>query len=234
MPEARLGRAFVNLADALVNGYETLDFLYLLCDRCRDVLLADAAGVMLTDHNGILRLSAASSEETDVLELFEMQSWEGPCYDALTTGAQIIVHHLDEAVDRWPAFVAKALANGIHSVCAFPLRLRGVRVGSLIAFRYERRSFEERDIRAGQALADVATIGVVQERAVRAAHQRSEQLQDALHSRVLIEQAKGVLAERRGVDLGSAFERLRRHARNNSLPLREVCRAVIDGDLTLE
>ena len=234
MPEARLGRAFVNLADALVNGYEALDFLYLLCDRCRDVLIADAAGVMLTDEDGILQLSAASSEEPHVLELFEAQLHEGPCYDAVVMGQPIIEHDVKAAIDRWPIFVAKAVEAGVEAVYAFPLHLRDTRVGALNAFRHNRGSFQERDLYAGQALADVATIGVVQDRAIRHAHQRSEQLQIALDSRVLIEQAKGVLAERRAVDLGVAFEMLRRHARNNSVSIREVCRDVIEGGHTLD
>jgi len=234
MPEARLGRAFVNLADALVNGYEALDFLYLLCDRCRDVLIADAAGVMLTDEDDILQLSAASSEEPYVLELFEMQSHEGPCYDAVMMGQPVIEHDVKAAIDRWPIFAAKAVEAGVEAVYAFPLHLRDTRVGALNAFRHNSGSFQERDLYAGQALADVATIGVVHDRAIRQAHQRSEQLQIALDSRVLIEQAKGVLAERRAVDLGVAFDMLRRHARNNSVSIREVCRDVIEGDLTLE
>ena len=234
MPEARLGRAFVNLADALVNGYEALDFLYLLCDRCRDVLIADAAGVMLTDEDDILQLSAASPEEPYVLELFEMQSHGGPCNDAVMMGQPVIEHDVKAAIDRWPIFAAKAVEAGVEAVYAFPLHLRDTRVGALNAFRHNSGSFQERDLYAGQALADVATIGVVQDRAIRQAHQRSEQLQIALDSRVLIEQAKGVLAERRAVDLGVAFDMLRRHARNNSVSIREVCRDVIEGDLTLE
>lgn len=234
MPEARLGRAFVNLADALVNGYETLDFLYLLCDRCRDVLIADAAGVMLIDEHGVLQLSAASSEETYLLELFEMQSHEGPCYDAIATGRPIIEDDVAHAGGRWPVFAAKAAETGVRAVCAFPLHLRDTPVGALNAFRYDGGSFQERDLHVGQALADVATIGVVQERAVREAHERSQQLQAALDSRVLIEQAKGVLAERRAVDVGAAFEMLRRHARNHSRSIREVCRDIIDGDLMLD
>jgi transcriptional regulator with GAF, ATPase, and Fis domain len=234
MPEARLGKAFVNLADALVNGSEALGFLYLLCDRCREVLIADAAGVMISGGDGSLRLSAASSEHTHVLDLFEVQAREGPCYDAFETGRPIIEQDLEDAIERWPVFAPKALDAGIRAVYAFPLHLRDTRVGALNAFRHHSGSFEERDLHAGQALADVATIGIVQQRVIREAHQRSEQLQVALDSRVLIEQAKGVLAERRAVDIGTAFEMLRRHARNHSLSIREVCRAVIEGEIDLQ
>ena len=233
MPEARLGKAFVNLADALVNGYETLDFLYLLCDRCRDVLQADAAGVLLSTDDDTLQLTAAAPEDDDVLELCEMQSQDGPCRDAFTTGKPVIQHNLAAAFDRWPDFAPRALEFGFHAVFAFPLHLRDPRIGALTVLRYGSGSFDERDLQVGQALADVATIGVVQDRMVRQAYQRSEQLQAALNSRVLIEQAKGVLAERLAVELGTAFETMRRHARNHSRPLRAVCQAVIDGDLTL-
>lgn len=150
MPEARLGRAFVNLADALVNGDEALDFLYLLCDRCRDVLVADAAGVMLTDEDGILQLSAASSEEPYVLALFEVQSHEGPCYDAVVMGQPVIEHDVKAAIDRWPIFAAKAVEAGFDAVYAFPLHLRDTRVGALNAFRHHSSSFQVRDMYAGR------------------------------------------------------------------------------------
>jgi transcriptional regulator with GAF, ATPase, and Fis domain len=233
MPEARLGRAVVNLADALVSGYEVLDFLYLLCDRSSDVLVAEAAALILADNRSMLHLSAASTEERPILDLFADQCPvpEGPCHDAFTTGKYIIEEDLKEATGRWPNFAQKALETGFRSVCAFPLHLRDDRVGVLVAFRRDRSTFDERDIHVGQALADVATIGVVHELTVRQAYQRSKQLQEALESRVLIEQAKGVLAERHGVDVGTAFDRMRRYARNNSLPLREVCHSVIDGTL---
>ena len=226
--EASLARAFVELADTLVNDYEVADFLYMLCDRANQVLSVDAVGVLVTDETGALRLSAASTEEMRVLELFEVQQRQGPCYDAFENGNQIAEGDVQAAEDRWPEFVPKALTRGFKSVHAFPLRLRNERIGALNMFRYERGAFDDRDVQAGQALADVATIGILQERAVREERGRAKQLQHALDSRVLIEQAKGVLAARMGLEMNEAFNLIRRHARDNNTRIRLVCRDVID------
>ncbi len=229
--EAELARTFVGLADTLVSDYDVTDFLYLLCDRCAEVLAVDAAGVMVSDEEGRLRLTSASNERMQVLELFEMQRLEGPCFDAYHSGAQVVHQELGSTSGKWPDFSQKAVAAGFRAVYAFPLRLRDDRIGALNLFREDPGSFDADDVAAAQALADVATIGILQERAVAEARTRARHLQEALSSRVVIEQAKGIVSERRGIDLEQAFQRLRAHARGHNLRLRAVCQDVVDGAL---
>ncbi|MBA2529571.1 MAG: GAF and ANTAR domain-containing protein [Euzebyales bacterium] len=227
--EAALGRAFVELADTLVGDYAVADLLQMLCERCASILDVAAAGVLLTDERGRLRLSSASNEQTRVLELFEAQQEEGPCLDAYSTGEQVNERDIVHARDRWPVFAQKALDAGFRAVFAVPLRLRGDRIGALNMFRVEPGELSPADLRAAQALADVAAIGILQRRAVTAAQVRVEQLQQALDSRVVIEQAKGIIAERLHIDPEEAFERLRRHARANQRRLHDTARLVIEG-----
>ncbi|CAN5301836.1 GAF and ANTAR domain-containing protein [soil metagenome] len=229
--EAELVRAFVGLADTLVSDYDVTDFLYLLCDRCAEVLAVDAAGVLVSDEEGRLRLTSASNERMQVLELFEMQRLEGPCFDAYQSGTQVVHQDLASTSGKCPDFSQKAVAVGFRAVYAFPLRLRNDRMGALNLFREDPGSFDADDVDAAQALADVATIGILQERAVSEAQIRARHLQDALSSRVVIEQAKGIVAERQGIDLEQAFQRLRAHARGHNRRLRALCQDVVDGAL---
>jgi GAF domain-containing protein len=232
--DARLGRVFVELADTLVAEYDVLDFLYLLCDRCSELLAVDAVGVLLVNSEGELSLSAASTEEMRVLELFELQQGEGPCYDAFVTGEVVVEADIVEAGERWPRFSPEALRAGLRSVSGFPLRLRNDVIGALNMFRREPTAFDEDERIVARALADAATIGIMHERIVREAELRSKQLQHALDSRVVVEQAKGILAERLGVDPGEAFERLRRYARSNRMRIHAVCEDVIAGRLAID
>jgi GAF domain-containing protein len=230
--EGALLDAVAELADALVSDYEIVDFLYLLCSHAMRLLDLAAAGVLLTDPGGELRLVAASTERMRMLELFEMQNREGPCLDAYEVGEQIVVPDLGAMVDRWPRFVPRALEDGLHAVYAVPLRLRAERIGAMNLFRTQIGQQDEADVAVAQVLADVASISILQERRLTAAETRAEQLQDALDSRIVIEQAKGMLAERHGVTPQRAFEALRRIARDNNLHLREVAkRAVEEGGI---
>lgn len=234
--EALLGRTLVELADTLVNDFTVLDYLYLLCDRCVEVLDVDEVGVLLANADGGLEFSAASSEKMDLLELFEMQQQEGPGYDAFISG-QVVAHcHISNkaAMERWPRFAPRAVEIGLRSVVGFPLRLRDDVIGALNLFRYQEGPFEAADVVAGRTMADMAAVGIVQERAVRSAGIRSEQLQNALDSRVIIERAKGALVERLGISADEAFSRMRAHARSQQSLLTSVCKAVIKGDLTPE
>jgi GAF domain-containing protein len=228
--EERLARAFVDLADTLVRDFEILDFLDLLCQRC-EVLDVSATGVLLADKDQELRLVAASSEAMRVLEVFEVQNDEGPCLEAYRSGEQVVATDLSEASSRWPRFAPKAMEEGFRAAFGFPLRLRTDRIGALNLFCTTASDLEPADVRAAQALADIAAIGILQERALTEAHALSEQLQHALHSRVIIEQAKGIVASQLGVDMGEAFDRLRRHSRQRNVPLRDVAAATIDGEL---
>jgi GAF domain-containing protein len=233
--EARLARAFLELADTLVQAFDLLEFLEALCAWCVDILEVDAAGVLLVDEREHeLRLVAASSERMRVLEVFESQQSEGPCVDAYRTVDQVIVPDLLPSADRWPRFTPKALESGFRSAFGFPLRLRDQCIGALNLFRTEPTTLGEMDARAAQALADAAAIGILQERALREARELSEQLQHALHSRVVIEQAKGIVSNGLVVDMEEAFERLRRFSRDRNEPLRTVAERIVDGSLPPE
>lgn len=230
--ERELLDAFVDLADTLVRDYDVAEFLYMLSERCHRVLDVDAVGVLLS-HDGRLHLTAASTEDMAELEVFEVQKDQGPCVDAFRQGTQVFDEDLSAARDRWPQFAPKALGHGHRSVCALPLRLRDERIGALNMFRRKPGPFPERDVRTAQALADVATIGILQERNVRQSTALSGQLQRALDSRVVIEQAKGVVATQQGVSMREAFEAIRRHARSNGRRLAAVSQDIVNGDLRL-
>ncbi len=224
--EALLARTLVALADNLVADFDVVELLTLLTDRCVDVLDVGAAGIMLVSPDGELRVVASSSEAARVLELFEVQADEGPCVDCFRTGQSIVNLELDQIDGRWPHFAAKALAAGFRSVHAIPMRLRDQTIGALNLYRVDNGRMRDTDVVAAQALADVATIAILQHRAVRDAQLLNEQLSQALNTRIVIEQAKGVVAERADVEMGEAFARLRRHARNHNLRLADVAAAV--------
>jgi hypothetical protein len=230
--EERLSGAFVDLAETLVGTFDVDGFLHLLCERIEDVLDVDAVGVMLESPEGTLRLWSASTADVAAIELFEMQERQGPCFDAYKRGDQVGVADLARAEDRWPEFTPRAMSAGFAAVFAFPMRVRDVRVGSVNAFRRERGDLDERDRKAGQALADMATLALLSHRQTADAETLATQLQHALDARVLIEQAKGALAERTGTTPRDAWERMRRHARHEQRPIRTLCADIISGALT--
>jgi GAF domain-containing protein len=226
-----LARTLVQLADTLVADYDVIELLTLLTDCCVDVLDVAAAGIMLAGPEGGLRVMASSSEAMRVLELFEVQSQEGPCLDCYRTAQPVVNQDLATVNGRWPRFAAEALAAGFHSVHALPMRLRGTVIGALNLFRQTPGDLREADVSAAQALADVATIAILQHRATLEAQVVNDQLNHALNSRIVIEQAKGMVAERLGVNMEQAFTTLRSHARNHNLRLVDVAQGVIDGTL---
>jgi GAF domain-containing protein len=232
--EALLARTLVELADTLVADFDVIELLTLLTDGCVDVLDVAAAGIMLVAPEGDLRVMASSSEAMRVLELFELQSQEGPCLDSYRTGAPVLNQDLSTADPRWPRFASEAIAAGFRSVHALPMRLRGTVIGALNLFHVEPGEMRTADMSAAQAMADVATIAILQHRATIEAQVLNDQLNHALQSRVVIEQAKGMLAERTSVDLEQAFVRLRTHARNHNLRLVDVAQDVIDRRLPTE
>jgi transcriptional regulator with GAF, ATPase, and Fis domain len=227
--EELLSRTFVELADTLVNGYDVVDLLHLLATRCVELADVDAAGIVLADLSGTLRVASASSEDMHLLELFEVQNDEGPCYDSYHSGEAISADLVDS--DRWPRLRVEAIRLGFQSVVAIPLRLRHDPIGALNLFSKGRGPLGPADVVVCQALADMATIGLLQQRAMTEARVLAEQLQGALDSRVIIEQAKGVLSERAGVDMDAAFNLLRSFARNRNRLLGDVARELIDGRL---
>jgi transcriptional regulator with GAF, ATPase, and Fis domain len=229
--EELLARTLVELADTLVADFDVVELLTLLTDGCVDVLDVGAAGLMLAAPEGDLRVMASSSEAMRVLELFELQSQEGPCLDCYRTGQPVVNQDLATVNGRWPRFAAEALAAGFHSVHALPMRLRGAVIGALNLFHIEPGEMRQADVVAAQAMADVATIGVLQHRAALEAQVLNEQLNHALTSRIVIEQAKGIIAEREGLNMEQAFSTLRNHARHHNLRLLDVAGDVIDGTL---
>jgi len=224
--EGLLAHTLVELADSLVEDFDVVDLLTRLAERCVEVLDVDAAGLMLASADGELRVLASSSEAMRVLELLEAQADEGPCIDCFRAGAPIVNALLDESGARWPQFAPRAMALGFRSVDALPMRLRHQNIGALNMFRTGASPMREADVVAAQALADVATIAILQHRANRDAQVLNEQLTQALNTRIVIEQAKGVVAEYAHLDMEHAFARLRRHARNHSLRLTDVAHAI--------
>jgi GAF domain-containing protein len=230
----RLARVFVELADTLIEDFDVVDFLQTLTDRCVELLRADAAGLMLTDQQGGLQLMAATLERARVLEVFELQVQEGPCRECFTTGLPVTNVDLAEATRRWPVFTPAAVEAGFGATHALPMRLRGRVIGALNLFTDQPVHLSVADLAVGQAMADVATIGLVHQQNTHEQTVLSQQLQSALHSRVLVEQAKGALAARTGISVGDAFLRLRSYARNNQLTLTDVAAAMVAGEIVAE
>ncbi|MGZ4591546.1 MAG: ANTAR domain-containing protein [Actinomycetes bacterium] len=233
--EQRLADAFVELADTLVADFDVLDFLHVLTTHCVDLLDVDAAGLMLADPSGQLRVAAASSERARLLELFELQNEQGPCLDCFASGEMVLASDLEGAGDpgTWPHFAHESHTAGFRSVAALPLRLRDQTIGALNLFREAPTVLQPHEQRLAQALADVATISILQERGARRQEVLAQQLQTALNSRIVIEQAKGVLAERSGLDMDDSFRLLRSAARSRSQALSDVATLVVSGRLEL-
>jgi GAF domain-containing protein len=231
--ERQLAQTFVELADTLVAGFDVVDFLHTLANRCAELFEAAEAGVMLADQRGGLRVVASSSERARLLELFELQGEQGPCLDSFRTGQAFVAEDLADESGRWPLFSREAMAAGFRSAHSLPLRFRAEVIGALNLFSTEPGTFE-RDLAGAQAMADIATISILQARALRDARVLADQLQRALDSRVVIEQAKGVLAERTQGNLDDAFKMLRTYARNHNRRLHDVATAVISSLIPIE
>jgi len=223
---------FVSLADTLVDDYDVVEVLHHLVYSCVGLLDVSAAGLLLDDQRGQLALVASSSEETRLLELYQLQNNEGPCLDSVRSRVIVTSADLEADRGRWPVFVPEALSAGFRSVTAVPLRLRDDVIGGLNMFGVRPMVLTDADMRLAQAMADAATIGILQQRAVHRTSVLAEQLQLALNSRVSIEQAKGVIAERHSVSMDVAFEALRRYARDNNLKLHDVAGGVVSGAIT--
>jgi hypothetical protein len=229
--EREVTQAFVSLATSLATGYDVVDLLNTLTSECARLLDVASAGLLLADRVGILHVLAASTEHTRQLELYQLQRDEGPCLDCYRSGAPVAVADLAEATDRWPQFVAGAKIAGFASVHALPMRLRDNTLGALGLFGARIGALNEEDLTLGQALADVASVALIQDRAASDKTIINEQLQTALTNRVVIEQAKGVLAQLGQLDMARAFAVLRRYARDHNLRLTDVARAVVSRSL---
>ena len=227
--ESKLSAAFVKLADTLFTEFDVIDLLHLLVGQCTDILDTQAGGIMLADPTGQLQLAASTSEEAELVEIFQLAAGEGPCLDCFRTGAPVTVGNIEADGGPWPTFSTEALKFGFRSVHATPLRLRGQVIGTMNLFSHHVGALVSEDIAVAQALADVATIGILQERHIRNVNVVAEQLQRALDSRILIEQAKGVLAATLNTTMNDAFALMRTYARDRNLPLRQVADDVITG-----
>jgi len=227
--EQRLAETFVELADTLIDDFDVIDFLQVLAARCVELLDVAAAGIMLAGQGDSLMTVAASDERARLLELFEIQNDEGPCRDCYRLGTAVVNVDLRGARERWPQFAPQAIAGGFRSANAVPLRLRSQVVGSLNLFQAGAGGLSSGELRLAQALADAATIGIVQQRTIRRSEVVTGQLQAALTSRIIIEQAKGVLAERLKISADEAFEVLRGAARSRNRLLSDLARDVTSG-----
>ena len=229
--EERVATTFVELADTLVATFDALDFMHLLTERAVELLDADAAGLIMADQRGYMQVMASTNYEARVLEVFQIQSSEGPCLECYHTGEPIVNLDIEEVAHRWPNFGALAKEAGFRATHAIPMRLRDETIGALNLYCNQKVELTEMDVALGRAMADIATIGLLQERAIKEHELLSEQLQSALNSRVLVEQAKGVLAERASLGIDEAFESMRSYSRRTRTPLTDVARAVIADTL---
>ena len=224
----RLAEVLVEVADTLVDEFDLIEFLHMVTSHTSEVAGVEAAGILLADHHGRLQLMASTDERTKILELFQIQSEEGPCQDSFRQGTVVTAADLSE-LDRWPRFASHAAEAGFQSVHAFPLRLRKQVIGALNLFGGTPARMDEPDVHIVQAMADIATIGLLQERAIRRGELVTEQLQGALNSRVSVEQAKGALAQIHGISPDEAFELLRHYSRSRRRHLSEVAVLVTDN-----
>jgi transcriptional regulator with GAF, ATPase, and Fis domain len=230
MPQEReVLRALVEVADTFVDDDDIVDLLHRLAVRCVAILDVDEAGIMLVDANRTLRHVASSSEQMRRVELLELQHEHGPCIDAYVNGVVVVSARADEAEQRWPQFGPHARAAALESLCGIPMRRRDDRIGALNLFSRRPGGLSDDDQHVGQALADIATIGVLQTRAIHDCEVVTAQLQTALESRVAIEQAKGILAEYMGIPVDDAFAVLRAYARAQNVGLTDAARRVASG-----
>jgi GAF domain-containing protein len=230
--EHEMADVFVELADTLVDDFDVVEYLDALTRRCVELFDVDVASLLLADQRGEVGTLASSAEESVLTDVLEMQSREGPSVECFRT-AEVVSHpDLTAADGRWPAFAPAAVRAGLRSVTALPMRLRNDVIGALNLFRAGTGELAYDDLRVAQAMANVATIGLLQERAISRQQVLAEQLQTALNSRVMIEQAKGVLSERLKLDMNASFTTLRTYARSHNLLLSAVARSVVEGELT--
>jgi GAF domain-containing protein len=229
----RMSDLFVEVADTLVDEFDLLDFLHTVAVNAAEVTGSTAVGLMLVDHDGVLRPMAASSEDARLWELFQIQQHEGPCVDAFRSGQEVADIDIGSSAERWPELAQRAAGLGFRSAHCFPLRLREQVIGALNVFREVPAHLDTGERKLARALADIATVALMQERALGRAEHLTEQLQFALSSRVVVEQAKGALARTLGSDADAAFAVLRDHARLHEVRLTDLARSVLEDPAVL-
>ena len=232
--EGRILQTFASLADTLVDDYDIVDLLQMLVDTCTELLDTTAAAILLADMTGELDVVASTSEASRLVEVMQLSAEAGPCIESFRTGREVSVPDISQSPAEWSRFRESALAQGFASVHAVPLRLRESTIGTLNLLRDATGELEYEDRIAAQALADVATIGILHERSLRETAVLAEQLQGALNSRIVIEQAKGVVAYTRGVPIDEAFLLIRQYARSHQLGISQVAARIVDRSLKLD
>jgi GAF domain-containing protein len=232
--ETRINNAFVKVADTLTTEFDVVDLLHTLVEECAGILAIDAGGLMLADAEGNLQLMTSTSESADLVEIMQLAAAEGPCIECFVTGQPVSVPDIEQTGDRWPDFRKAALEQGFHSAHATPMKLRGQIIGTMNLFGSSSIEVSTRDAAVAQALADVATIGILQERLIREGHLVAEQLHSALDSRIIIEQAKGVIAQALSLSMPDSFAVLRTYARNNNLTIRSVAEQVSSRTMAVQ
>jgi GAF domain-containing protein len=231
--EARLNAAFVKLADTLTDDYDIVDLLHTLVEECTAIFDVQAGGLMLADSDGRLQLVASTSEGADLVEVMQLNAGQGPCVQCFETGHPVGVADIANSGERWPDFRDEAMRQGFRSIYATPLKLRGQTIGTLNLLSATVGELNARDALAAQALTDVATIGILQERLIKERGIVADQLQRALDSRVLIEQAKGVLSESASISVDDAFGAMRAYARSHNLRLHDVAEGIVSRTLNI-
>ena len=229
--QVRLAEVFATLAETLVAGQDVLDLLSELVDACVELLDVDAAGVLLADDKGRLRTVAASDEQARMLELFQLQAEDGPCPECYRTNDTVTSLDLQLDGHRWPRLVPYALSLGYRAVHARPLRSRETVIGALNLLSLNAGPLPRDDQEIARSLASVATLSILRDRQVADHVELNSQLRSALQSRVVIEQAKGILAERSALDLGAAFGLIRGHARRHQTRIGDVAHQIVSGQL---
>jgi GAF domain-containing protein len=232
--ERRLMETFASLADTLVDDYDVVDLLQMLVDTCAELFDSTAAAILLADEHGELDVVASTSEASRLVELMQLSADAGPCIEAYQTGRMVSVADTRDAPEQWRRFRESALAAGFAAVDAIPMRLRTTVIGTLNLLRASPGALDPHDEVAARAFADVATIGILHERSLRESAVLAEQLQGALNSRVVIEQAKGVVAHTRGVSIDAAFQLLRDYARTNRMGISRVAAQIVNRSLDLD
>ncbi|HEX5729515.1 GAF and ANTAR domain-containing protein [Microbacterium sp.] len=232
--EDRLLRTVSTLADSLVDDFDVVELLQTLVEDCTSLFDAAAAGILLAGSNEELDVIVSTDARSQFIGLMQLRAGEGPCVEAVSTGKVVSVADLDSAADRWPVFAADARQSGYGSVHAIPMRSRAWTIGSLNLFRDSIGELNEPDAVAARTLADIATISILQHRLIEESTIAQSQLQRALDSRVVIEQAKGYIAQRHDVDMDAAFHLMRSYARSTQTRLSEVAARIVGGELTLQ
>lgn len=231
--EGRLAEVLIGLADTLVSDFDVTDLFLRLVESCAELADTDHVGLVLADQTGTLQVMATTSEEALVIELLQLEKQDGPCFDAYRSGSPVFVPDVSapEAQERWPDFVRVSSQAGINSVTALPMRLRQHNLGALNMFRTRKGLLNDDELATARALAGIASISILEDRAAHDARLVINQLQQALDSRVVIEQARGIIAQQSNLGMEEAFAKLRRYARDRNLRLRNVAERVVSRQL---